>query len=79
MTANHSGASRAQERQSTNAPRRLYPVDETSHQIGISEASTWKLIGEGKLGSVRVGHRRLVPTEAIEAFVAERIAEAAAS
>lgn len=50
--------------------RRLYPVNEAAVLIGISPRSTWALIYDGKLQTKWSGHRRLVPAEAIDEYVA---------
>lgn len=53
-----------------NAERDLYPVPDAAHRLGISEAYVWQLIADGRLGSVKLGQRRLVPRPALEAFIA---------
>ena len=37
---------------------------------GISRASTWRLIADGRIGSVKRGGRRLIPMEAAKAWLA---------
>lgn len=36
---------------------------------GVSPAWTWRLIAEGKLGSVKRGRRRLIPMTAAKAWL----------
>lgn len=52
------------------APKRLYSVAETAAQTDLSRAQTYIEIREGRLRSVKVGRRRLVPAEAIDAWLA---------
>lgn len=49
--------------------RRLVSVEEAAAAIGIGRTFAFALIGSGALRSVRVGKRRLVPVEAIDAYV----------
>jgi hypothetical protein len=48
----------------------LNTVRRTSARLDISESRCWALIKEGRLRSVRLDGRRLVPTSAIKEFVA---------
>lgn len=50
--------------------RRLYPVNDAAVLIGISPRSTWDLVYSGKLQTKWIGHRRLVPAEALEEYIA---------
>lgn len=52
----------------------LVAVEEAAKRLGIGKTKTKELIACGHLGSVTVGRRRLVPAEAIEAYVAELMA-----
>jgi hypothetical protein len=45
---------------------------------GIKDTLGKKLIREGRVLSVRIGDRRLIPTSAVRAYVDSLIAEAAA-
>lgn len=40
-------------------------VEDTALQLGIGRTSVYALIKEGKLGSVKLGRRRVVPLQAI--------------
>ncbi len=51
----------------------LLTAGETAKVLRISERLVWRLIAEGSIASVRIGRRRLVPREAIETFVTERM------
>lgn len=55
------------------APDRLLDVDEAAAALGVGRSSTYQEISAGRLRSVKVGRRRLVPASAI----AERIHAAA--
>ncbi|MBT9605904.1 helix-turn-helix domain-containing protein [Microbacterium sp.] len=51
---------------------RLYTVQEAADLLRISTWTLQKLIRERQLGSIKVGSRRLVPTEDFERFVSEQ-------
>jgi excisionase family DNA binding protein len=46
--------------------RRAYSVRETARTTNLSYATIYRLIGKGKLKTVKVGGRRLIPVEAID-------------
>ena len=48
----------------------LYPVSEAARMLGIGRTNLYKLMDEGQITSVRIGHRRLVPRSAIDEFIA---------
>ena len=52
------------------APERLLSVDEAAGLLGIGRSALYGEIGAGRLASVKVGRRRLVPSGAIAEFVA---------
>lgn len=56
-------------------PALLYPVAEAAALLGIGRTNVYYLMNDGKLGSVRIGSRRLIPRAALLAFV-EGLAEA---
>ena len=49
----------------------LYRVTEAAELLGIGRTNVYYLMNEGRLGSVRIGSRRLIPRAALESFVAE--------
>lgn len=49
----------------------LLDVSAASERLSIGETITKRLIADGKLESVKIGRRRLVPVAALEKFVAE--------
>lgn len=51
-------------------PSLLYPVAEAAALLGISRSNLYCLLRQGKVSSVRIGSRRLVPRAALESFVA---------
>jgi len=53
----------------------LYQVSEAAALLGIGRTNVYYLMNDGKLGSVRIGSRRLIPRAALLAFV-EGLAEA---
>lgn len=56
--------------EATVRERRLYPVNEAAVLIGISPRSTWALVYSGELQTKWSGHRRLVPAEALDEYIA---------
>jgi excisionase family DNA binding protein len=44
-------------------------VEQTAKRTGLSERSIWKAISDGRLDSVRVGGRVLVPEESLRSFL----------
>lgn len=51
------------------APR-LLSIKHACRLLGLGRTSLYTLIGSGQLRSVTVGRRRLVPSDAIEEFIA---------
>jgi excisionase family DNA binding protein len=49
-----------------NLPR----LKQVAFELGIGRSALYELIAAGKLKTVKVGRRRLVPREAIEEFIA---------
>jgi hypothetical protein len=69
-------ANRAGDRRSTAPPSPLppdivlaYRVNDAIRVSGLSRSSIYKLIGEGKLRSVLVAGRRLIPADALRALL----------
>lgn len=50
--------------------RRLLPLVEASHQLGVGRSTVYALIAAGSLEVVKIGRRSLIPAESIEAYVA---------
>jgi hypothetical protein len=51
-----------------NVERRAYSLDEWRAMYGLGKNSTYNLIAEGTLPTVKVGRRRLVTVEGDEQF-----------
>jgi excisionase family DNA binding protein len=49
--------------------RRAYRIKDFCALYSISRSSAYKLMAEGKLRSIRVGGRRLIPKECAEALL----------
>jgi excisionase family DNA binding protein len=49
---------------------RLNTIGQTSERLGICRANLYNLLGSGRLRSVKIGRRRLVPEQAIADFIA---------
>jgi len=53
----------------TRPVRRVFSVPESAEILGISRSTAYELVGAGKLRSIRLGRRILVPMRAIEALI----------
>jgi excisionase family DNA binding protein len=51
--------------------RRAFSIRETERAVNLSHSTIYRLIAAGKLTTVKVGARRLVPVEAIDALLRE--------
>lgn len=49
--------------------RRALSVDETARVMGLCRASVYRAIAAGKLKTIKLGARRLIPSEAIDALL----------
>lgn len=49
--------------------QRLVSVNEAQETLGIKRSTLYDLMYDGKLESVKIGRRRLIPAQAIEAFI----------
>lgn len=50
-------------------PQRLLDVNETAQVLRVSRAKLYELLAAGDLESVKLGARRLIPLEAVDAFI----------
>ncbi len=48
----------------------LHPIPRAAKLLGIGRTSVYELLEEGKLSSVRIGSRRLIPDASIKKFLA---------
>jgi excisionase family DNA binding protein len=51
--------------------RRALSIVEAARTCGLSRATLYRLISTGKLATIKVGARRLVPVTAIDALLRE--------
>jgi excisionase family DNA binding protein len=54
---------------SNSAARRAYQISEAVATYRLSRSTLYKLMAAGTLRSVKVGGRRLIPVEALEALI----------
>ena len=50
--------------------QRVYTVDEAAEELRIGRTLAFQLIREGQLRSLKIGNRRLVSSEDLDAFIA---------
>jgi excisionase family DNA binding protein len=51
--------------------RLLYRISEAAEALGVSKASVYRLIAEGRLRAVRIGRSARIAAEDLERFVRE--------
>ena len=56
------------------APERLLDVASAAAALSLGRSLIYSEIAAGRLGSIKVGRRRLIPAGAIAAYIAERAA-----
>lgn len=56
------------------APDRLLSIDEAAAMLGLGRSRVYLEIAAGRLSSLKVGRRRLVPAAAIARYIAEAAA-----
>lgn len=49
--------------------RRAWRVDDLSKAIGLSKSTLYKAMSDGRLRSIKVAGRRLIPADAVEEFL----------
>jgi excisionase family DNA binding protein len=49
---------------------RLLSIKQAVYELGISRTAVYELIAARKIMTVKVGRRRLIPSDAIENFIA---------
>ncbi|TMB22623.1 MAG: helix-turn-helix domain-containing protein [Deltaproteobacteria bacterium] len=59
--------------------RRAYSVHETAARLGVSVGLIAKAIRNGRLPSVKLGDRRLIPVDAVEELLAQARVRAAST
>jgi excisionase family DNA binding protein len=51
--------------------RRALSIQETARTCGLSRATLYRLLKDGKLTTIKIGARRLVPVASIDALLKE--------
>jgi excisionase family DNA binding protein len=60
-------------RQTAPLPDRLLSIEEAAQHLGgIARSTVYREIGAGRLRTIKVGSRRLVPSSALVDFIEER-------
>ena len=57
--------------QDPQTPRRLHTIKDVCEGARTSPATTWRLIGRGKLKTVKIGRRTLVTDESYQRLLTE--------
>jgi excisionase family DNA binding protein len=52
------------------AKPRLLSIKQAVYELGISRTAVYELITDRKIKTVKIGRRRLIPSDAIEDFIA---------
>ena len=55
--------------------RLLWSVDEAAVVMGIGHSLLWDLVMRRKIASIKIGRSRRIPTTALQAYIAEQLAE----
>lgn len=56
--------------------RRFLSIAEAASRLGLARITAYRMAADGRLPSVKLGSRRLVPIAALEAIEAEALAAA---
>ena len=54
---------------------RLLTVPQAAERLGIGVAKTWQMVADGRLDSLKIDSSRRIPDIAVDAYIADRIAE----
>lgn len=54
-----------------------YSIEEAAQSLGVGRTTVYELMNRGDLESVKVGRRRIIPADAVGAFLAARRAAVA--
>lgn len=57
----------------SGVPVRAYSVRDFCKAYGLGRSTTYEMIKAGRLKSIRIGGRRLIPAEAAEALIREAV------
>lgn len=50
--------------------RRTYNVEEVAEQLGVSRATAYEMVRQGKIPSLTLGRRRVIPIAAFDTWLA---------
>lgn len=56
----------------TNGAQALYSIKEAAGRLGVSRTAVYSELAAGRLRSLKIGRRRLIPSDAIAELVASR-------
>ena len=76
LTAAILAAVRAEAAADAGAPDRLLSVDDAAAALGVGRTAVYDELGAGRLRSVKVGRRRLIPTVAVRDYIEQASAAA---
>jgi excisionase family DNA binding protein len=71
-------AVKAEAATTANAPDRLYGIPEAAAALGVGRSAIYDELAAGRLHSVKVGRRRLIPSGAVRDYIARPRAGSAA-
>jgi excisionase family DNA binding protein len=57
------------EGEKTPEPNQLYTVEEAARRLRIGRTTVYELMRDGRLDSVQIGRRRLVPAAAVDSYL----------
>ncbi len=57
-------------------PKFLYDLRQAASVLSVGRSKLYELMNDGAIKSVKIGNRRLIPAEGIEAYVSRLIEEA---
>ena len=61
--------------QQASAERVLLTVEEAARRLRVGRTTAYRLVAEGQLASIQIGHLRRIPVDALTTFVRERRAD----
>ena len=57
---------------SSGQERVLLTVEEAARRLRIGRTTAYRLVAEGQLASIQIGHLRRIPVDAVTSFVQNR-------
>lgn len=52
---------------------RLLTIDQACEALHVARGTLYRLIRDGRLGSLRIGRARRIPESAVDAFIADHV------